>query len=171
MSCFCRNFFRNKRGSVAVEFSILAPPFFLLTFAVLETAAVFIGELALENAVMRVGRTVRTGEVAQEQASNETIRNRLCSLVPLPIDCSKLSIDLRSYSSFSEIPSTIPMKDASLDADNMKYERGSPGQIMALRAFYEWPIHTDIMRIYLSNVPSGQHMLVAVDVFKTEPFQ
>lgn len=161
----------ETEGAIAVEFALLALPFFLLTFAVLETASVFIGELTLENAVARVGRTVRTGEVAGAQLSSDDLRKRVCQAVPLRINCQKLSVDLRSYSRFSDIPTVIPMKDDALDVGSFTYEWGTPGQIMALRVFYEWPVHTDLMRTYLSNVPDGNHMLVAVDVFKTEPFQ
>lgn len=162
---------RETDGAIAVEFAILALPFFLLTFAVLETASVFIGELTLENAVARVGRTVRTGEVAGDQLSSDEVRKRVCEAVPIKINCEKLQVDLKSYTRFSEIPTTIPIKGGVLDVGSFTYERGTPGQIMALRAFYEWPIHTDLMRTYLSNIPDGNHMLVAVDVFKTEPFQ
>ncbi|KTR03707.1 hypothetical protein NS365_17735 [Aureimonas ureilytica] len=166
-----RRFVRDRRGTTAIEFAILAVPFFLLIFAVLETAAVFIGEMTLENATAQVGRQVRTGEVADAQVSAPDLRQRICATMAIPIDCEKLQIDLREYERYSDISSAAPVKNNVIDVDGLAYDEGEPGRIMALRAFYEWPIHTDIIRRFLSNTPSGNHMLVAVDVFKTEPFQ
>jgi Flp pilus assembly protein TadG len=36
-----RRFGRNRRGSAAVEFALIAPVFFALLFAILETAIMF----------------------------------------------------------------------------------------------------------------------------------
>lgn len=36
-----RRFGRNRRGSAAVEFALVAPVFFALIFAIIETALVF----------------------------------------------------------------------------------------------------------------------------------
>ena len=40
-----RRFRRNRRGSAAVEFALVAPVFFALLFAIIETAIVFFAEL------------------------------------------------------------------------------------------------------------------------------
>jgi Flp pilus assembly protein TadG len=42
------DFVRNGRGSAAVEFALVAPVFFALLFAIIETAIMFFASQALE---------------------------------------------------------------------------------------------------------------------------
>ena len=44
-----RRFRRNRRGSAAVEFALVAPVFFALLFAIIETAIVFFAGQVLET--------------------------------------------------------------------------------------------------------------------------
>ena len=46
-----RRFRRNRRGSAAVEFALVAPVFFALLFAIIETAMVFFAGQVLETGV------------------------------------------------------------------------------------------------------------------------
>jgi Flp pilus assembly protein TadG len=52
---------RDRSGSAAVEFAMIAAPFFLLLFAMIEVAAVFFTGTVLENAVLETARQIRTG--------------------------------------------------------------------------------------------------------------
>lgn len=44
-----RRFRRNGRGSAAVEFALVAPVFFALLFAIIETGVMFFGSQQLET--------------------------------------------------------------------------------------------------------------------------
>ena len=44
-----RRFRRNRRGSAAVEFALIATPFFALLFAIIETSIVFFAGQVLET--------------------------------------------------------------------------------------------------------------------------
>src|SRR5216684_501290 len=57
-----RRFVRRKDGSVAVEFAMVAAPFFALLFAIMETAIVFFAGQALETAVGDSARLIMTGQ-------------------------------------------------------------------------------------------------------------
>ncbi len=52
-----RRFGRNRHGSAAVEFAIVAPIFFALIFAIIEKAIVFFAGQVLESAVQDSVRT------------------------------------------------------------------------------------------------------------------
>ena len=49
---FLRRFRRAEKGATAVEFAMVAAPFFFLLFAMIEIAAVFFTSTVLENAVL-----------------------------------------------------------------------------------------------------------------------
>ena len=55
-----RRFRRNRRGSAAVEFALVAPIFFALLFAIIETAIVFFAGQVLETGVQDSSRMIYT---------------------------------------------------------------------------------------------------------------
>ena len=57
-----RAFRRNNRGSAAVEFSLIAVPFFALFFAIVETGIVFFASQVLETATQDSARMIMTGQ-------------------------------------------------------------------------------------------------------------
>src|SRR5258707_11028519 len=60
-------FRRNRRGSAAVEFALVAPVFFALLFAIIETAIIFFASQVLETVTQNSARMILTGQ-AQNQA-------------------------------------------------------------------------------------------------------
>src|SRR5690554_3668290 len=83
-----RTFTRNEDGATAVEFSIVAVPFFALMFAILETALVFFGAQALETAVGTSGRLIRTGQAQQQALNAEGFKQTICNQVFQIFDCA-----------------------------------------------------------------------------------
>lgn len=169
-SAFPRLFVRARDGAAAVEFALLALPFFLIVFAILETAFIFIGNVTLEQAVAKASRIVRTGNVARENVSEADFRKTLCGEITVLMSCDNIKLDLRSYSDFASIPTSAPIVAGALSDGDFRFERGNAGQIMALRAFYEWPLFTNFMESYLSDLSGRKHLLMSVSVFQTEPF-
>ena len=163
-----RRFSRDRGGVAAIEFAILAIPFFLLVFALLETALVFFGELSLDRAVEEVARGVRVGRYAA--ASEGEFRADLCKEVQIVMDCTKLAVDLRSYDSFADLPKSVRVTDGAEDTSGFGYEQIPGNTIAALRVTYHWPIVTDLIRKSLSDLSDGTHLIAATAAFKTEPF-
>lgn len=57
-----RRFRRSRRGSAAVEFALVAPVFFALLFAIIETALVFFASQVLETVTQNSARMIMTGQ-------------------------------------------------------------------------------------------------------------
>ncbi|WP_102961047.1 TadE/TadG family type IV pilus assembly protein [Mangrovicella endophytica] len=165
-----RLFSRDRSGATVIEFAMLALPFFGLVFATLETSLVFLGEVALDHAVEQVGRKIRTGEVAAKKMDEATFKKEICDQVSYLMDCSKLKIDLNTYTSFASIPILTPMKDGDVDSSGFGYKLPAGETITALRVYYKWPIFTDVMRKYLSDTADGSHLLFGMAAFRTEPY-
>jgi Flp pilus assembly protein TadG len=170
LGALLRRFHRGRSGVAAIEFAMLAFPFFLIVFAILETAFVFIGEIAMDQAVARAGRFVRTGQIVSASLDEIGLRNKICAEVHYLLRCEDIAIDLRSYASFNAIPTAAPISGGTLERGSFGFESVNPGQIMALRAFYEWPLYSSIFQIFLSDLSGGKHLLMSVAAFKTEPF-
>ncbi|GGD05354.1 TadE/TadG family type IV pilus assembly protein [Aureimonas glaciei] len=160
----------DRRGSVAVEFAFLALPFFLTIFAIVETSLVFLAELTLDQSVDRVARSVRTGELQKANMTAEDFRADICQGVDFLLDCSKLHIDIRVYPDFGNLDQPTPVQNGDIDTAGFGYQLGGPETINALRVYYKWPIHTDLMRAYLSDMADGSHLLYSMAAFRTEPY-
>src|ERR1035441_3383872 len=57
-----RRFRRSRRGSAAVEFALVAPLFFALLFAIIETALMFFASQVLETVTQDSARMILTGQ-------------------------------------------------------------------------------------------------------------
>ena len=165
-----RRFARSRSGVAAVEFALVALPFFAILFSLVETGMVFIGDTTLQNAVKRAAREVRTGQAADQGFDLAAFRTALCKN-SIMFDCAKFKIDLKSYAKYSDIPLVVPFKNGKLDESGFGYSAGGADQIMALRVYYEWPVFTDVMSKSFSNLKSGNYLMAATTAFKTEPFQ
>ena len=81
-----RRFARRKDGSVAIEFGMVAAPFFALLFAIMETAIVFFAGQALETAVADSARLIMTGQAqsagfdAGRSRTQSARRSTACSI-------------------------------------------------------------------------------------------
>jgi len=186
-------FFTEKSGSSAIEFSLLAIPFFVIVFASLETFAAFTGEQLLANATDTMARKIRTGEITfglgrTTDKSEAEFRQLFCNEISIMMTCNadevnkanKLFIDVRSFADFSKIPTSVPRKgnvpDGDLDTAGFKYAPGGPTTVNIVRAYYRWSVTADLVRPYITNLrPAGSSMpndylMVATAAFKNENF-
>src|SRR5262245_51986200 len=97
----CRK--RSTSGSVAIEFALIAPIFFLLFFGILETALATFGNMILENGMKTVARLVRTGQAQNQSLTQTQFRQALCNQVSIVLSCdqTRLYIDVRAFSNFA----------------------------------------------------------------------
>lgn len=171
-----RGFRRNERGAVAVEFGLLALPFFAIIGAILETSFFFLSSQLLDSAVDNSARLVRTGQAqSQEDYTVDNFRTAICDRLYGLFDCDQLKIQVKTVASFSTASFSSPLDPDTLDwTEEWKgtetYQPGEGSQIVTLRVYYKWPTMLDILGFNLSNAGEGYRMMAAVRVFKNEPF-
>jgi Flp pilus assembly protein TadG len=162
---------RDQKGATAVEFALLALPFFALLFAILETALLFfVGEL-LDTSVAESARLIRTGQAQEKNFDAEDFRGAICDAMVVMLSCeANLKIDVRTPKSFASADLSSPVTDGELDDKDFGYDDGHGGEIVVVRAFYEWPT---FMRFYgqdFATLANGNHLLAATATFRNEPF-
>jgi len=127
----------SQRGSVALEFALLAGPFFLLLMGVVELCLMEGAQQLLENAAFNASRLAKTGyveeEMSQEQTITQILNERLSSYGSL-IDTSKVVMTQEVYSSFTT---------ASSGGGASGY--GVEQQIVAYTVTYPWKVFTPLM--------------------------
>jgi Flp pilus assembly protein TadG len=189
--CFRRSsiaaFARSRDGAAAMEFALLAVPYFLVIFAIIETFIAFAGEQLVSNAVDTMSRKIRTGQITAANTNRTAFRTAFCKEISILITCSateaatpsKLFLDVQSYATFSAIPTTIPRVSTAANADisttGFQYAPGAAGTINMVRAYYRWTIMTDLIRPYITNVKptdgsSAYFLIVQTAAFQNEQF-
>ncbi|OAF19093.1 MULTISPECIES: TadE/TadG family type IV pilus assembly protein [Bradyrhizobium] len=177
-----RRFRGNRRGSAAVEFALVAPMFFALLFAIIETALMFFASQVLETITQNSARVVLTGQSqsgtvalcavnsVSTPCTQATFKNYVCSQIPALFDCNSLIVDVESYSnSFASIPAAAKL-DAScnLNTTSMGFSPGTSSQVVVVRLYYIWPLFVTGLGYNISC--NNKFLLVASAVFQNEPF-
>jgi Flp pilus assembly protein TadG len=161
-----RRLARKQDGSAAVEFGLVAGPFILLMFAIMETAFVFFAGQSLETAVSDTGRLIMTGQ-AQNQGFDQTaFKNQVCAQTMGLFDCNGIKVDVQKYTTFGAISLTPPVDENGNLLNNQTYQPGGPGEIVVVRLYYQWPIYVAM----LHNMAGNNRLLIATSAFRNEPY-
>jgi Flp pilus assembly protein TadG len=168
-----RRLSRERRGSVAIEFGIMAMPFIALIFAILETCLSFATQQLITNAVDRVGRDIRTGRLKAGDLNGNQLHESICNRIALmaPDGCPDLLVDLNNYASFAAVPKRVPFTPGGdINTAGFTINPGGPSTINHMRVYYRWPVLTDFLRSYMSNMPGGKTLLLSSATWRNEPF-
>jgi len=166
----------------AVEFALVAPMFFALLFAIVETALMFFASQVLETVTESSARVVLTGQAQSGSVTNcavnsvatpctqATFKTYVCAQIPALFDCSSLSVDVQSYSNFSSV--TLGNYTAcNFDPSTTGYNPGSSGQVVVVRLYYKWPLFGTGLGYNLAcSTTNNTRLLVATAAFQNEPY-
>jgi Flp pilus assembly protein TadG len=168
-----RRFRRNRRGSAAVEFALVAPVFFALLFAIIETAIVFFAGQVLETVTQDSARMIFTGQAQTAAYTQADFKNVVvCGpLINVLFDCTNgIYVDVQSYSAFSNVTITDPIDAGKNFVNNMKYCPGNAGDIVVVRLFYQWPLFVTGLGYNIANLSGSKRLLTGTAAFRNEPF-
>jgi Flp pilus assembly protein TadG len=186
-----QSFFRRMRtdakGSVAIEFSMIAPVFLLMLMATIETGVIFFAQSALQNAVNDTARLVKTGQSAcfTMDANNNCLgmtadqfRKQICDSVKTLLQtCEKdvngnsdLQFDVKAYTGgFGGVSNGSPLVGGNLP-NLTDFNTGNACNVVLVRAFYRWPVFTPGLGFFLANMNGQNHLLATAAAFRNEPY-
>jgi Flp pilus assembly protein TadG len=165
-----RQFRRNRTGSAAVEFALVAPVFFALLFAIIETGIIFLAGQVLETITQDSARMILTGQAQTAAYTQAQFQTYVCSQIPALFTCNNISIDVESYSSFSGVTIASQIDSNKNFINNMQYNPGGPGDIVVVRLFYPWPQIVTGLGYNITNLSGNKRLLVATAAFRNEPY-
>lgn len=189
-----RNLFRrligDRKGATAIEFAILALPFFIVVFASIETFVAFAGEQLLANATDTLARKIRTGEITIEAGKDgftteAQFRQAFCEEIAIMMTCSateatqpsKLYLDVRELpADLSAFPEAVPRTGSDLDTSGFTFAPGGPNDYTMVRAYYRWTVITDLVRPLVTKLRSAgesmprDYLMVATATFRNENY-
>ena len=168
----------DKRGLAAVEFAMIAMPFFLMIFGTIELAVIFIMQAILDNAAAEASRQIRTGQLqtsgatqaAMETTFKASLGNELFGL----LDPDNVIYDVQTFTNFASTGTgiTYDTTTQAIDQTGFGYNFGGQNDIVVVRVFYEWDLIIPVLSEPLknSNLSGNKTLLQATVTFRNEPF-
>jgi Flp pilus assembly protein TadG len=164
-----RRFSRNEGGTTAIEFAMLAFPFFLLLFGIIECSLLFFAGQMLESSVDEVGRKIRTGQL-DNTMTEQQFKDEICASTAILFDCAGIDVDLSVAATFDALGEPPLPVAGEVDHTSFSFESPCPEQIAMITVSYEWPTFTNYVAAHVSDLNSGNALLNAIAVFRTEPY-
>lgn len=166
-------FGRARDGAAAIEFGLVAVPFFLLLVGLAEITVLGFAQTTLDFAVSESARRIRTGEV---QANDETLtdlRADICETITTFVGSTcqeRLFFEVDRFDSFVEAANPAAIADIDFNQANMAFDPGNASDIVVVRAYYRWSIITPLFSGIFQNDGDGDRMLISTMLFRNEPF-
>ena len=170
-------FRRDQAGTSAIEFALLARPFFIFLLLILEVGLVFLVGQALENATQDAARLIRTGQARQSHSRNPSSKDDLRSAAgasELP-QAAKIDVRVATVSVAADLSSAD--QGRSSWTKRLRLRAGSGDDIVVVRAFYPWPVTAGLARPdpaprLQADIAGDRRLSPAVDrrSFRNEPF-
>jgi Flp pilus assembly protein TadG len=182
-SWFARKLARLRKsdsGATAVEFALVAGPFFYVLGCICETGLMLFTEYVIQNSVQEAARMVRTGQVSAADGSvtmtSTDFKKRICEEVGVIIDCTgKVNIYVNNSDTFAHLTTTMadPLavgQGANGSAYTTVYSPGGQLRAATVIATYDWDFAFPFMS-FLGNFRNGEiRRIYGLAIFRNEPF-
>jgi len=171
------SFLKSETGATALEFALIATPFFALLLGIIELGLIFMASITLENAISKASRQIRTGEVKapaaadQVPAALEAFRKTVCvEMAWMQASCNaNLTLHVKTFTNFNDISLSSPVQNGAFNPGAAVFQTGGPSSIVLVRAYYQWPLIAPLMNQGLVKTP-GKTLIMATTTFRNEPF-
>lgn len=170
-----RRLARDETGVTAIEFGLLAVPFFAIVGAILQTSVVFLASQVLESAVHDASRAIRTGQAQGSGMTLQQFRDDVCSrLYGLFPDCAGLHVRVNVVTNFQSATVAPPMPQpcfAPCDwTASESWSTGAGKSVVLVQVYYRYPVVVQLGPLGMSNMADGRRLIGSATVFQNEPF-
>ena len=169
-----RRFRRNRCGSAAVEFALIAPVFFALLFAIIETGLMFFADQVLETGTQDSARLMFTHQAQDGGMSEFDFKTDLCNRIKTLFNCAgdpmSLNVDVTLFAPGTSISLTDPIVGGKLTPP-FTYRLPPVGTVstVVVRVFYPWQLFVTGLGYNIANLEDHQRLLAATAAFHVEP--
>ena len=158
-------FWRAEDGATAIEFAIVAMPFFFVIGVIMEIGIMLFTEYSIQNAVEGASRIIRVSGTGT--MSGEEFRQRICDQGALVKNCeTRLGLAVESAGNFQglDVPNISDIAPGSV----LGFTPGTPGDAVVIVATHDWEFIFPFMKP-LANVEGiDARRLHGIAAFRTE---
>ncbi len=166
---------RDESAVTAIEFGVLAFPFFAIIGAILQTSVIFLASQVLESAVHDASRAIRTGQAQGSGMTLDQFRADVCDrLYGLFPDCAGLHVRVNVVTNFQSATVAPPLPSPCFApcewSDSEGWTPGAGKSVVLVQVYYRYPVMVQLGPLGLSNMADGRRLIGSAAVFQNEPF-
>lgn len=166
-----KRFRADKNGATAVEFALVALPFFALLYGVMQVTLLYIAQETLDSGMHEAARMIRTGQAQSGGLTEAGMRTIICANVAMIANCdNELVLDVRSFPDFGSVSVPAALDSTGEINSGTAFETGSGGEVVIVRAFYAYKMPIGDSLSGLSNMSGGRRLIATTAAFRNEPF-
>jgi len=163
--------FDDRSGVAALEFSIIALPFFMIMLGTIEIGLLLLESSVLEGATRDAARQVRTGSVQTSANPLSAFNTLVCNGLFNLYDCSTFYVDVRTFADFTTITIPAPQFDNTGKPTNLVFQPGGAGTVETARVVHNHQFLTPMIGAIMGQGGNNSIPLISTAIFKTEPYQ
>ena len=166
---------RDDGGVTAIEFGLLATPFFAVIGAILETSMVFLAGGVMDGAVQDATRLIRTGKAQSPSFTVAQFETLICDrLFGLFRDCDELRVSVTPVVNFTSATVVSPVDPNCTSSCPWtipeEFDTGQTSSTVLVQVYYKWPLMLSAISMQPTDLADGTRLLGSVRVFRNEPF-
>jgi len=165
-----RAFSKDRKGSAAIEFAILALPFFVVIFAIAEIAVMYFVDSGLDAALHKTVRQVRVGVAKSGAWDSNKFKDVLCGELAYSFGCAtKIKVRATVITDMSSVTRISGINGGTLNVTE-DFNLGDSGSYVLVQAFLPWDPTFKLYAISSDRLSDGSYVLSAAELIKNEPF-
>lgn len=166
-------FKKNDDGTAAIEFAIVALPFLLIIFGILEFSFMFLGERIIHVSTQDASRLIRTGQVRASSHDAASFRQEVCANTLMRLfDCNKLHINVQQIPLFGPPPPLAFNGDGTINTASFGFSPGNQSTLNIVQMYYDWPLFVNWGGLGMANWSTDRKeaLLGTTHAFMNEPY-
>ena len=193
VSCFT-TFGRDRSGTTAIEFGVVAMPFLMMMAAIIDVGSYYLALNALDRGIDETARFVRTGE-AQSGGITSSVgtidihsvaafRQSVCDNARNAggsFNCSNVVVILNSGNSWADVAAAdqtcttgtspnVVMRASTSTSDTLTAHVGGTSAFVIATVCYPWDMAKFLPFVNIGNLQDGSMLLQSSVAFQTEPY-
>ncbi|PDT49716.1 TadE/TadG family type IV pilus assembly protein [Sinorhizobium fredii] len=166
-----RRLLRDRSGVAAIEFALVALPLFMIIFGILECAAMFFIDSALDAAVHKAARIIRTGKAAEGNMTITGFKTEVCGSLLYVLDCGdKLLVAVDTLTDSSSPGAMKALNSSGAVSITEGFEIGKGSDYVMVQAFLPWKPIVSLYSLSSSTLADGSYLMGASVLLRNEPF-
>lgn len=170
-----RRWIKKDDGVVAVEFALIALPFFLMLLGLIEISLYFASGVVLEGSANDAARTVRTGQAQLSSNPENIFKTALCGKIGILIKCNDVQYEVIHITgdqfSSANAAAYQPKYDANGRLIPSGFSTGNSNDVVLIRAYYQYHFLTPFLGAMITGSASKDWSpIMSTVVVKAEPY-
>jgi len=161
----------DRQGVAAVEFALVAVPLFVLIFGILEVGAIFFIDSALDAAVHKAARLIRTGQATKGNMGLSGFKAEICGNLAYVLHCEKnLLVAVNKVTSATSSGAMNAIGGSGTVAITESFDIGRGSDYVLVQAFLPWSPIVSLYSLSSHTLADGSYLLGASVLQRNEPF-